>query len=91
MPAVSVLLPVRNSAATLQRALDSLLCQSMSDFEILAVDDGSTDESLLMLEQQVRRDPRIRVMRLARPQGLSAALNYRNGTRCVAVGRSHGR
>ncbi|NHZ48713.1 glycosyltransferase family 2 protein, partial [Nitratidesulfovibrio liaohensis] len=42
-PAISVVLPVWNAAATLPATLESLLAQTGADFEVLAVDDGSTD------------------------------------------------
>lgn len=70
-PAVSVVMPVYNAARWLPAALDSLLGQSFTDFELLAVDDGSTDESLAILRRA--RDPRMRV--LAGPhRGVVAAM-----------------
>ncbi len=70
-PAVSVVLPVYNAARWLPAALDSLLGQTFRDFELLAVDDGSTDESLDILHRV--RDPRVRV--LAGPhRGVVAAM-----------------
>jgi glycosyltransferase involved in cell wall biosynthesis len=69
-----VLLPVWNAAATLAACLDSLERQSLRDFEILAVLDGSTDGSRELLLARARREPRLRV--LAQPhRGLVAALN----------------
>ncbi|MDO9083167.1 MAG: glycosyltransferase, partial [Humidesulfovibrio sp.] len=44
-PKVSIGLPCRNAARSLPAALDSLLAQTLSDFEIVAVDDGSTDQT----------------------------------------------
>ncbi|MCB0768433.1 MAG: glycosyltransferase, partial [Flavobacteriales bacterium] len=44
-PLVTVLLPVHNAAPFLQAALDSILAQTFTDFELLAIDDGSTDGS----------------------------------------------
>jgi glycosyltransferase involved in cell wall biosynthesis len=61
-PLVSVLLPVRNAAATLSAALDSVLAQTFGDFEVIAVDDGSTDESAAILRQFADREPRIRLV-----------------------------
>lgn len=73
-PLVSVLLPVRNAAATLPAALDSLLAQTLADFEIVAVDDGSSDATATVLAGYAVREPRLRV--LSRPaEGLCAALN----------------
>ncbi|WP_171267964.1 glycosyltransferase [Oceanidesulfovibrio marinus] len=73
-PAVSVLLPVRNAAATLERALDSVLCQTLDSFEIIAVDDGSGDATLDILRAYASRDPRI-IVESTPPLGLVPALN----------------
>jgi glycosyltransferase involved in cell wall biosynthesis len=72
-PPISVLLPVRDAAPYLGDALDSLAAQSFPDFEVIAVDDGSSDESLELLRERAREDGRIRVVRQA-PLGLVAAL-----------------
>jgi len=71
---VSVLLPVRNAASTLAACLDSLAAQTLSDFEVLAIDDGSADDSRQLLEARAARDPRLRV-RSREPRGLPATLN----------------
>jgi len=73
-PAISVVLPCYNAAATLPDALESLLRQTRSDFEIIAVDDGSTDETAQILEGSFREDPRIRPLFLPR-SGISRASN----------------
>ena len=73
-PAVSVLLPCRDCAATLPAALDSLFAQTLADFEILAVDDGSMDDTPAVLAARAGADARLRI--LSRPrEGLVAALN----------------
>ncbi len=72
-PAVTVLLPVYNGARHLDEALRSVLRQSFCDFELLAIDDGSTDESVRILEST--GDPRVRVLRNERNLGLVATLN----------------
>lgn len=61
---VSVVLPVRNAAAGLPAALDSLLAQTLADFEIVAVDDGSTDggATRAVLCAYAGRDARLRVL-----------------------------
>jgi glycosyltransferase involved in cell wall biosynthesis len=76
MPAVraGVLLPCYNAAATLPATLASLLGQTMPDFEVLAVDDGSADATYAVLADFAARDPRIRPIRLPRNQGIVAAL-----------------
>lgn len=74
IPAVSVLLPVRNEARHLGAALTSLFRQSLADWELVVVDDGSTDATGEILAQAARRDSRVRVVR--RPaEGIVAALN----------------
>ncbi len=74
MPAVSVLMPCYNAAATLGEALETLERQSLPDFEVVAVDDGSTDQTGQILRDWTRRDRRFRI--LSRPhQGIIAALN----------------
>ncbi len=73
-PAVSVLLPVRNAAPHLRGCLQSLSGQSLRDFEVVALDDGSRDGSGEILESWAAIDHRFRVFR--EPAcGLVAALN----------------
>jgi glycosyltransferase involved in cell wall biosynthesis len=72
-PTVSVLLPCYNAAGYLGTCLESLLAQSLEDFEILAVDDGSEDETPELMERAAAKDRRIRVIR--RPhQGIAKSL-----------------
>jgi len=71
MPKVSVVLPTYNRASTLRRAVGSVLAQSWDDFELIIVDDGSTDGSTDGLENL---DWRIRVIRRENG-GVSAARN----------------
>lgn len=73
-PRVSVLLPVRNAAATLAACLRSLQRQTLTDFELLAVDDGSDDGSAELLRRAAAGDPRIQLLQPGRV-GLVAALN----------------
>jgi hypothetical protein len=74
VPRVSVLLPVRDAAATLGACLDSLAAQTMADHEVVAVDDGSRDGSGGILRARARSDPRVRVVSTP-PLGLVRALN----------------
>lgn len=73
-PAVSVLLPVFNGAAFVAGAIESVLAQSYANFEIVVVDDGSTDETVSIVETY-QRDRRVRLIRVARNAGLVSALN----------------
>ena len=63
MPRLSVLLPVYQGEATLAEALESLLEQSFRDFEVLVIDDGSTDRSSAIAESFVARDSRVKLLR----------------------------
>lgn len=74
IPALSVLLPVRNEAHHLPAALASLFRQTLTGWELVIVDDGSTDGTAAILTEAARGDFRIRVLR--RPaEGVVAALN----------------
>jgi hypothetical protein len=73
-PIVTVLMPVRNGERYLDAAVGSILTQTFSDLELLVVDDGSTDESLSMLQAHAANDARVRVE--TQPgRGVAAALN----------------
>ena len=62
LPNISVVIPVYNSARFLGACLDSLLAQTFSDFELVCVNDGSTDDSLAILNEYAARDSRVRVV-----------------------------
>jgi glycosyltransferase involved in cell wall biosynthesis len=70
---ISVVLPVYNGASFVAASIDSVLNQTYSDFELIVVDDGSTDETPAILEKYLV-DPRVRVIRQANRK-LPAALN----------------
>ena len=70
---ITILLPVFNTAPFLRECLDSVLAQSEEDWELLAVDDFSTDESLQILQEYARRDERIRFLRNEK-KGIAPAL-----------------
>lgn len=73
-PRVTVLMSVYNAEKYLAAAVESILNQTFRDFEIIIVDDGSTDSSLSILREYERRDSRIRLV--SRPNtGLVGALN----------------
>lgn len=73
VPPLSVLLPVRNGASFLREALESLERQTFSDFQVTAVDDGSTDATGEILREASGRDRRIHVL-TQEPKGIVAAL-----------------
>ena len=67
-------MPVHNAEATMRRSIDSVLAQTHTDWELLLVDDGSTDGSPAIVADYARRDPRIRPLRQANA-GVAAARN----------------
>lgn len=79
-PVVSVIIPVYNGETYLKECLDSVIRQSFSHWEMICINDGSTDGSLRILEDFARMDDRIRVLSQDN-QGQSAARNA--GMRCA--------
>ena len=73
-PTVSVLLPCRNAVETLDACLESISAQSLTAFEVIAVDDQSSDGTDGRLAETARRDERYRLFRTSQ-QGLVPALN----------------
>lgn len=74
MPAISILMPARDAAATLEEALGSLAAQTEGDWELIVVDDGSRDATPSILAAWAGRDGRLRVIRHAEGRGIVAAL-----------------
>ena len=73
-PTVSVLMSVYNGEKYLAEAVESILAQTLADFDFIIIDDGSKDGSLAMLQKYAARDPRIHLT--SRPnQGLTRTLN----------------
>lgn len=77
---VSVVMPVYNGEGYLRECLDSVCAQTLSDIEIICVDDGSSDGSLAILDEYAGRDPRIKVITqqnsgaaIARNKGIAIA------------------
>lgn len=77
---ISVIIPVCNAESYLRECLDSLLMQTFKDFEIICVDDGSTDTSLGILDEYVTKNSHLLVLRqqnhgagVARNKGLEVA------------------
>lgn len=68
-PLVSVVMPVYNSEKYLKEAIESILHQSYTNFELLIVNDGSTDESGKIINQYKKQDKRIKVIKLLKPHG----------------------
>jgi len=73
-PLISVILPVYNGAPFLAAAIDSILKQTLNDFELIVINDGSTDDSLSILKHYESVDPRVKIF--SRPnRGLANTLN----------------
>jgi glycosyltransferase involved in cell wall biosynthesis len=74
-PRVTVLMPVFNRERFLDEAVQTVIAQDFADFELLIVDDGSTDRTPQILQAWVQRDARIVVITSPKNQGISVALN----------------
>lgn len=79
-PTVTIVMPVRNRASEVGRAIDSVAAQTLTSWTLVVVDDGSTDGTLAVLDERAAADPRITVLRqdargvcAARNAGLAAA------------------
>jgi glycosyltransferase involved in cell wall biosynthesis len=82
-PLVSVVIPTFNRRQLLEMSIDSVLAQTLSDFELFIVDDASTDGTADWLAKTANSDKRIHVIRLPTNRGCNVARN-------VAVGRARG-
>jgi glycosyltransferase involved in cell wall biosynthesis len=74
-PKVSVIIPVFNRAKTIESALESLIGQTYPNWEAIAVDDGSTDDSADRINRMCALDGRIRLIKHAKNLGAQAARN----------------
>ncbi len=81
-PLISIGLPVYNGERYLSRSLDSLLGQSFQDFEIIVVDNASTDRTEAIVREYMQREPRIRYYKNERNRG--AVYNF---NRALALAR----
>ncbi len=82
-PVVSVVIPVYNAGKYLRKCLDSLRNQTLQDFEVICVDDGSTDEYLKIIEEYAGIDPRFKVF--------SQVHAYAGAARNLGIGRAKGK
>ena len=74
-PAVSVLMPVFNGRSHVQHAIDSIRAQTWSDWEMIIIDDASTDRTADIVEAAVTADSRILLVRHDQNRGLAVSLN----------------
>ncbi len=84
IPTVSVVVPVYNAAKTLSQSIESVLKQSFEDWELLLIDDRSTDGSRALIQEFASRDPRIQSLFLDSNVGAAEARN-------VGVRKAQGR
>ncbi len=74
-PMVSVLMPVYNAGKFLAPAIESIRKQTVTNFELLIIDDGSTDKTPTILKRYTKKDKRIRIFRNKKNVGLVKSLN----------------
>ncbi len=74
-PRATFVIGAYDSAATLRRAIDAVLAQTVSDLELIVVDDGSTDGSRAIAEAAAHRDDRVRVVAMGANAGIARSLN----------------
>ncbi len=75
MPKVSIIVPVYNTETYLPKCLDSLVNQTLKEVEIICVNDGSTDNSLDLLNQYAQKDKRIKIINFKENKGAAFARN----------------
>ncbi|MCM1139834.1 MAG: glycosyltransferase [Muribaculum sp.] len=73
---ISIIIPVYNAGLWLRECLDSLLAQKYSDFEVICVNDASTDNSMHIIEEYVTSDNRYHLINLRENQGAMMARKY---------------
>ena len=76
IPVVSIGMPVYNGEKYIREALDSLLAQTFSNFELIISDNASTDATKAICEEYVRNDPRIRYVRQSENRGALANFKF---------------
>ena len=79
---ISVIMPIYNGEKYLHQAIDSMLSQTFKDFELIAINDGSSDQSVEILKSY--NDPRIVIINNTRNQGLIRTLN-------IGINNAHGK
>ncbi len=75
MPKVSIILPVYNAENTLPETFESIITQTLSEFEVLCIDDFSEDSSRLVIEQYMAKDARIKLIPTTKKLKLGGARN----------------
>lgn len=76
MPTISIITPAYNCEKYLEEAVDSVLSQTMTDWEMLIIDDCSVDNTYSCMQKLAQRDSRIRIFRNMQNAGAAATRNY---------------
>ena len=84
MPKISIIMSVKNGESTLQRCIDSIKTQTFNQWEFIICDDGSTDGTLKVLEQNAKIDERFVILHNKNCCGLAYSLN-----RCIDIAKSN--
>lgn len=74
-PEISIILAVYNAEKWLRECLDSIINQTFTNFEVICVDDCSTDSSVKILQEYATKDPRIKIITLNKNSGVGATSN----------------
>lgn len=74
-PAISIVVPMYNVEKYIQTCLDSILDQTFQNFEVIIVDDCSTDRSAEIVEQKYLSDPRIKIYQQIKNSGAASTRN----------------
>lgn len=82
IPKFTIVMPAYNAAAYIEAAIESVRAQSRTDWELVIVDDGSTDQTRQIAQRYTVQDPRIHLLRQPRNEGPAAARN-----RAISVGQ----
>ena len=83
---ISIIMPVYNVKDYIRDCLDSILIQTFSDFELICINDGSTDGTEIILEEYASKDPRVTIINQPN-MGVSVARNkgieHASGSVCI--------
>lgn len=82
MPKISVIMGVHNGEKTLPRAIDSILNQTFTDFELIICDDFSSDLTVKVVEEYIKKDNRVVLIKNISNLGLAASLN-----KCISISK----
>ena len=74
-PAISVIMTAYNTEKYIKEAIESILNQTFKDFEFIIVDDGSTDNTRLIIEEYAKKDRRIKILYNKKNLGIVKSLN----------------